>query len=60
MKTKKCGNCEFWDRENAMNSYFANRKLAQCKFPVPICVPKTMVYEDQGAYCPLHVHKENS
>lgn len=58
MKPKKCENCEFWDRENAINSpTFINRKIAECKFPVPVCVPKTMVYADQGADCPTYKDK---
>lgn len=52
---KQCGNCHYWDRENAMNSQnFVNRKIAECKFPVPISVPKTMTYGDQGQDCPVH------
>lgn len=51
----QCGTCEFWDRENAMNSpIFINRKIAECKFPVPVCVPKTMTYNNQGQGCPVY------
>lgn len=57
--TKQCGTCHFWDRENAMNSpHFINRKLAQCKFPVPISVPKTCTYNDQGQNCPVYKQSE--
>ena len=56
---KQCGNCYYWDIEDAMNSQnFVNRKIAECKFPVPISVPKTMTYGDQGQDCPLHVYEE--
>jgi len=55
MTTKQCGNCEFWDKENAINSSFVNKKLAECRFPVPICVSKTMTYEDIGKDCPIYI-----
>ena len=55
---KQCGNCEFWDRENAMSSpKFKDRKIAEFKFPAPISVTKTMVYEDQGSDCPVYLEK---
>lgn len=58
---KKCGNCEFWDKDNAINSpYFMDRKLSQCKFPVPISVPKTCTYNDQGQDCPLYVERQDA
>ena len=57
--TKQCGNCIFYEIEKAMNSpHFANRKIAACKYPMPISAPKTAVYEDQGHDCPVYAERK--
>jgi len=55
---KKCGNCEYWDREKAGYSFYANRSLASCNFPTPISVKKTMTYENEGQDCPVYLERK--
>jgi hypothetical protein len=56
---KKCGNCEFWDRNWAAKQ--ANGALsAECLAELPLSLVyrrKTVMREEQGKDCPVYLEK---
>ena len=56
---KQCGNCEFWDSENARDStQYENRQIAPCERPVDAAMGRYETYNTEGQDCP--VYKEQS
>ena len=58
---KQCGNCEFWDRENAAESLqYEGKSYAQCS---NLKSNKSYAYEFNGQDCPVYKERitcENS
>ena len=56
---KQCGNCEFWDRKNAIAVFPSGRRCAPCGTPIPIFVvpasgQTNQTWEDAGKDCPVY------
>ena len=55
MATKQCGTCEFWDRENALDSVqYENRQFARCKQPPHSAIGKYETYNTEGTICAVY------
>lgn len=64
MKPKQCGNCTFWNRENATshNQSGLIKLAAKCLAPIPhsiIWEIKTVMAFDEGEACPIYVERQD-
>ena len=58
---KQCGNCEFWDREKAVDSnQYKNRQIAPCKRPAHAAIGKYEPYNVEGQDCPVYKELNNN
>lgn len=61
MKPKQCGNCAYWDRENAISTLFWGGELrADCLHPIDTqgLYRRNFMYKTEGHDCPVYKERQ--
>ena len=59
MKPKRCGNCNFWDKDNARKFADSNFAIAQCKYPISTD-KNGSIYENLGSLCRVYKERQDA